>query len=72
MSGYGIGLKKSVEVEYVFQNVNDILGIVLLGRTKPWGTGQAVLATKELLDTPFAVINADDYYGKTTFIEMNK
>lgn len=34
------------------------------GRTKPWGTGQAVLAAKNVLTTPFIVINADDYYGK--------
>ena len=37
------------------------------GRTKPWGTGQAVLACKDLLDGPFAVINADDYYGRESF-----
>ena len=37
------------------------------GRVKPWGTGQAVLACKEILDCPFAVVNADDYYGKDAF-----
>ena len=37
------------------------------GRTKPWGTGQAVLAAKNVIDTPFIVINADDYYGKEGF-----
>lgn len=37
------------------------------GRTKPWGTGQAVLAAKKLLDTRLVVINADDYYGKEGF-----
>lgn len=37
------------------------------GRTKPWGTGQAVLAAREKLKTPFIVINADDYYGKEGF-----
>ena len=37
------------------------------GRTKPWGTGQAVLAAKNVLHTPFIVINADDYYGKEGF-----
>ena len=34
------------------------------GRTKPWGTGQAILACKDVVNEPFAVINADDYYGK--------
>ena len=37
------------------------------GRTKPWGTGQAVLAAKAILKTPFVVINVDDYYGKEGF-----
>lgn len=54
-------------VEYAFQNINDIPGELPEGRTKPWGTGQAVLAVKSLLTTPFIVINADDYYGKEGF-----
>ena len=53
----------SVTVEYVFQDINDIPGELPEGRTKPWGTGQAVLAAKDVLTTPFVVINADDYYG---------
>ena len=57
----------SVTVEYVFQDINDIPGELPEGRTKPWGTGQAVLAAKEVIDTPFIVINADDYYGKEGF-----
>ena len=57
----------SVTVEYVFQDINDIPGILPEGRTKPWGTGQAVLAAKKFLNTPFIVINADDYYGKEGF-----
>lgn len=40
-------------------------------RTKPWGTGQAVLACKEVLHEPFAVINADDYYGKEAFVKLH-
>ena len=56
-----------VNVEYVFQNINDIPGKLPEGRTKPWGTGQAVLAAKEVIDSPFIVINADDYYGKEGF-----
>ena len=38
------------------------------GRSKPWGTGQAVLACKGIIKEPFAVINADDYYGKEAFV----
>ena len=56
-----------VTVDYAFQNINDIPGTLPEGRTKPWGTGQAVLAAKKVLDTPFIVINADDYYGKEGF-----
>ncbi len=40
-------------------------------RKKPWGTGQAILAAKDVIDTPFAVINADDYYGKEAFIKVH-
>ena len=56
-----------VNVEYVFQDINDIPGELPEGRTKPWGTGQAVLAAKEVVDSPLIVINADDYYGKEGF-----
>ena len=56
-----------VNVEYVFQDINDIPGELPEGRTKPWGTGQAVLAAKKVIDSPFIVINADDYYGKEGF-----
>ena len=59
--------KYSVTVDYAFQDINDIPGILPEGRTKPWGTGQAVLAAKNVLDAPFVVINADDYYGKEGF-----
>lgn len=56
-----------VTVDYAFQDINDIPGTLPEGRTKPWGTGQAVLAAKDVIDTPFIVINADDYYGKEGF-----
>lgn len=56
-----------VTVDYAFQDINDIPGVLPEGRTKPWGTGQAVLAAKDLIDAPFIVINADDYYGKEGF-----
>ena len=57
----------NVTVDYAFQDISDIPGILPEGRTKPWGTGQAVLAAKNVIDTPFIVINADDYYGKEGF-----
>lgn len=57
----------TVTVDYAFQDINDIPGALPEGRTKPWGTGQAVLAAKEVIKTPFIVINADDYYGKEGF-----
>ena len=59
--------KHGVTVDYAFQDINDISGTLPEGRTKPWGTGQAVLAAKKVIKTPFIVINADDYYGKEGF-----
>lgn len=60
---------RGVEVAYAFQSLDDIPSGVSFtaGRTKPWGTGQAVLACKDLIQEPFAVINADDYYGKEAY-----
>lgn len=52
-----------VKCAYAFQELDDAPA----GRTKPWGTAQAVMACAGLLDGPFAVINADDYYGKDAF-----
>ncbi|MBO2517829.1 MAG: nucleotidyltransferase [Clostridiales bacterium] len=61
--------RKGVEVAYAFQSLEDLPAGVSLpaGRTKPWGTGQAILAAKDVINEPFAVINADDYYGKTAY-----
>ncbi|MCD8012955.1 MAG: nucleotidyltransferase [Lachnospiraceae bacterium] len=60
-----------VEVAYVFQDIHSIPGDFPEGRTKPWGTGQAVLSAKPLIHESFAVINADDYYGKNAFKVMH-
>lgn len=62
-----------VETAYAFQDLKDIPeGFdVPAERSKPWGTGQAVLAARELLHEPFAVINADDYYGKQAFGQLH-
>ena len=62
----GDRIEKRIKTEYVFQNMDDLPAgfTVPEGRTKPWGTGQAILACKDVVKEPFAVINADDYYGK--------
>lgn len=56
-----------VEIAYAFQEKELFVDTVPEGRTKPWGTGHAVLCAAEAIDSPFAVINADDYYGKEGF-----
>lgn len=60
---------KYIETVYAYQEINDIPeGFILPdGREKPWGTCHAVLACRDLIDGPFAVINADDYYGAGAF-----
>ena len=60
-----------VEVAYAYQELKNIPSNVEFpdGRTKPWGTGHAVLACKQILQEPFAVVNADDYYGKEAYAE---
>mgnify|MGYP002316003739 CR=1 FL=1 len=71
-SRFGTGIKQLEPVDYAFQDINDIPGTLPEGRTKPWGTGQAVLAAKNVIDTPFIVINADDYYGKEGFKDVHE
>ena len=56
-----------VEIAYTFQELADVPWTVPAGRTKPWGTGHAVLCAADQINSPFAVINADDYYGKEGF-----
>ncbi len=65
----GRRIERQTEVAYAFQELSDLpQGFALPeGRTKPWGTGQAVLSCRGLVEEPFAVINADDYYGKSAF-----
>lgn len=65
----GERLSKHIQVSYVFQELEQIpQGIqVPEGRVKPWGTGHAILSCMETVDAPFAVINADDYYGAHAF-----
>ena len=68
----GDRLSHLMEVKYAYQELSDLPApfTVPEGRTKPFGTGQAVLSARELIDGPFAVINADDYYGPEAFRVM--
>src|SRR5258708_5705580 len=65
----GARYEKRVPVEYVFQELDKLLpGFSLLeGRTKPWGTTHAILMAADAIHEPFAVINADDFYGAGSF-----
>ncbi len=61
------------EVAYAFQSLDDLpAGFhVPAGRTKPWGTGQAVLAGESAIPGPFAVVNADDFYGRASYAALH-
>lgn len=60
---------KFLEIKYAYQKMEDIPSgyTVPEGRTKPWGTAHAMLSARHLIDGPFTVINADDYYGPTAY-----
>jgi len=64
-------LKGKIEVEYVFQDMGAFVGDfqVPAERSKPWGTAHAVLCAKDVVKEPFAVINADDFYGRDAFVK---
>ena len=74
MDTVGARLKDApVEIRYAYQELDKIPAgyTVPADRTKPWGTSHAVLCAKDVIgDAPFAVINADDYYGKSAYREM--
>jgi len=65
-------MSKYIKTHYVFQTIDQLPEgyTVPEGRVKPWGTCHAVMACGELLDGPFAVINADDYYGRDAFVKV--
>ena len=66
-------LKNKAEVEYVFQEVNNVPEKYKNSkREKPWGTGHAVLMTKNVVNENFAIINADDFYGREAFNDIAK
>ncbi|MCR5421701.1 MAG: nucleotidyltransferase [Lachnospiraceae bacterium] len=68
-SSIGDMVKDHIEVEYVFQELDDIPEgkVIPKDRVKPWGTAHAVLSCRKVINGPFAVINADDFYGKEAF-----
>jgi len=65
----GSRMEKIFDVDYVYQDINDLPDgfSVPEGRVKPWGTGHAVASCRNVIDAPFAVINADDFYGRSAF-----
>ena len=69
----GNRIEKLVKVEYAFQESDNLPGgfVTPAERTKPWGTGHAILSCKGIVKEPFLVINADDYYGKEAFVKIH-
>lgn len=70
----GNRISKIIDTKYVYQQIDDIPDDFsrFSGRTKPWGTAQALYCCREQLSGNFAVINADDYYDKGAFIRLGK
>ncbi|MFT4901351.1 MAG: NDP-sugar pyrophosphorylase family protein [Lentimonas sp.] len=71
-SAVGDKLEERIEVAYAFQELTDLPEgfCVPIGREKPWGTAHAVRAARHEIDTPFAVINADDFYGRDAYKQL--
>ena len=71
-SASAIAVSKHIPVEYVFQELTKVPEGFQIpeGRVKPWGTAHAILCCKGVVNEPFAVINADDYYGRSAFEEL--
>lgn len=63
-----INIPDGIKTGFAYQDLKDLPE----GRKKPWGTGHAVLVCKEIIEEPFCVVNADDYYGRSSFSIMNK
>ena len=70
----GKRVEKAIKVDYAFQKMDDIPAgfAVPDGRTKPWGTGHALLSARDKVNEPFAVINADDFYGREAFVKLHE
>ena len=65
----GKRVEDHIDVEYVFQDINDIPINMVFNRNKPWGTGHAILSAKDVIKENFAIINADDFYGRDAFLK---
>ena len=70
----GSRFKDIIPVEYAFQELDDLPGGYKVpgGRSKPWGTGHAIYAARNVINEPFAVINADDFYGRSAYSLLSK
>lgn len=69
----GKRIERLCDVDYVFQEVDALPeGYSFAGREKPWGTGHAILCARSAVNTPFAVINADDFYGGGAFAAIGR
>lgn len=68
----GSGAGKFLDIEYVYQSVDDVPDKYksVNNRVKPWGTAHAIMTARNVIDEPFAVINADDFYGREAFEKM--
>ena len=65
----GKRIEGKIDVEYVFQKIDDIPVTIDIERVKPWGTGHAILCAKNAINENFAIINADDSYGRNSFVK---
>ena len=65
----GKRVEMHIDVEYVFQKIEDIPVDTKFDRVKPWGTGHAIRAAKDVINTNFLMINADDFYGRNSFVK---
>ncbi len=67
----GKRIEDKIKVEYAFQKLDDLpIAIDVSHREKPWGTGHAILAARHLINEPFGIINADDFYGSDAFLKL--
>jgi hypothetical protein len=73
-TGIGERFAKLIQVDYAFQRLDDLPApfVPPAGRTKPWGTTHAIRAARDLVDGPFAVINADDFYGSDAYLRASR
>ena len=68
----GARVEGHIDVEYVFQEIRDIPIGISYERIKPWGTGHAILAARNVINENFAIINSDDFYGRDSFIKASE